>query len=89
MTSPCQDISTNALTFQHNKSSKPQFSSHHHNPIISDQKGQVQYVTKPDNSQLLNKNETKNVQSITGSLLYYARAIDGTILPALNDIASQ
>ena len=29
------------------------------------------------------------MQSITGSLLYYARAIDGTLLPALNDIASQ
>ena len=75
--------------FQHKPPTKPQFSPHHHNPIIFGQKGQTQYVTKPDTSKMLNKKETKIIQSITGSLLYYARAIDGTILPALNDIASQ
>ena len=31
----------------------------------------------------------RKVQSIVGSLLYYARAIDSTILPALNDIGAQ
>ena len=37
----------------------------------------------------LNKAETITVQSITGSILYYARAVDPTMLPALNDIATQ
>ena len=38
---------------------------------------------------LLNPVETKYIQSVTGSHLYYGRAIDYTILPALNEIASE
>ena len=36
----------------------------------------------------LSKQETKNIQSITSSLLYCARALDSTMLTALNDIGT-
>jgi hypothetical protein len=37
----------------------------------------------------LGKEKIKYVQSVVGSLLYYARAIDMSILPALNEIAAR
>ena len=33
--------------------------------------------------------DTKHIQLVVGSFLYYARAIYGTILPGLNDTSSQ
>jgi hypothetical protein len=33
--------------------------------------------------------EAKCVQEVVGTLLYYARAVDSTILPALSAIATQ
>ena len=75
--------------FQHDPQTKPQHPPHHHTPIVYGKKGQVQYANEPDLTPKLNKNDTKKVQSITGSLLYHARAIDGTLLLALNDNASQ
>ena len=41
-----------------------------------------------DKSTPLDKINTKLVQSISGAFLYYGRAVDPTILPALTDIAS-
>ena len=48
-----------------------------------------QYATEDDNLPVLGKQKTKYVQSVVGSLLYYARAIDLTMLPALNEIAAK
>ena len=45
-------------------------------------------MTSVNHSPLLKKSETKTIQSITGSLLYHARALDSTMLPALNEISS-
>ena len=42
-----------------------------------------------DTSDPLDSIVIRNVQSIVGSLLQYVRAIDSTILPALNNICSQ
>ena len=42
-----------------------------------------QYVNI-DNSIDLDKKQTKLVQSISGAFLYYGRAVDPTILPALS-----
>ena len=75
--------------FQHLKPSSPQYSPHHHNPIVFGTKGTRQYANKPDTTAFLDKKGIKFVQSVTGTLLYYARAIDSTMLPALNEIASQ
>jgi hypothetical protein len=44
---------------------------------------QNQYPTT-DNSPLLDKNATTQVQAISGTFLNYARAVDPTILPYLN-----
>ena len=34
------------------------------------------------------KYEIKKVQRVVGTFLYYGRAVDNTILPALNDISA-
>ena len=44
-------------------------------------------MARQDQSQLLLQGEIKNIQSITSSFLYYTRALDYTILLALNEIA--
>jgi hypothetical protein len=43
----------------------------------------------PDTSPLLPANEQTALQQIVGTFLYYARAIDSTMLMALNSLASQ
>jgi hypothetical protein len=42
-----------------------------------------------DESLCLNKAQKKRIQQIVGSFLYYAQAVDPTILMALSEIASQ
>lgn len=42
----------------------------------------------PDKSVTLDKTSTHFMQSVVGSLLDYAQALDSTMLPALNEIAS-
>eukprot|EP00804_Cyclotella_cryptica_P014654 CCRYP_012668-RA/>CCRYP_012668-RA protein AED:0.51 eAED:0.40 QI:0/0/0/1/0/0/2/0/482 len=42
----------------------------------------------PDDSKPLDPDNVKRVQQVVGSLLFYARAVDNTILPALSTIAS-
>ncbi len=44
---------------------------------------------KKMNPQPLNKEETKYIQAVVGTLLYYGRAVDNTILPALSTIATK
>ena len=73
---------------QHKPQKYPQYSPHEHIPIQYGKKGTQQYATAPDDAPHLNPTETKHVQSTTGSFLYYGQAVDYTILPALNNIAS-
>ena len=44
---------------------------------------------KEDTSPLLLPKESKYVQQVIGTFLYYARALDSTMLPALNQLANQ
>jgi hypothetical protein len=67
----------------------PQYSPHLHTPIRYGRKGVQQHATAQDISPLLSPIETKWIQSVSGTFLYYARAIDYTLLPALNELASQ
>ena len=46
-----------------------------------------QFAKPADTSPLLDKKGKQCVQSVVGLFLYYARAIDNTILPALNEIS--
>ena len=71
----------------HPSPSKPQHSPHKHIPILYGQKGSRQWIEE-EKSIPLPTNKIKQIQSIIGSLLYYARALDNTMLPALNEIAA-
>eukprot|EP00978_Attheya_sp_CCMP212_P015720 scaffold40647_cov75-Attheya_sp.AAC.1 len=51
--------------------------------------GAKQQMTKPhDDSPLLNTVGLKRIQGIVGTLLYYARALDSTMLMAIGSISS-
>ena len=70
---------------QHPPPSKPQHSPHRHIPPHYGQ--QQQFFPAPDKLPKLNAKDTKNIQRIVGSFLYYARAVNPTILPALDEIS--
>ena len=77
-----------ALTrFKHPTPSKPQNQPYPHIPIKYGAK--VQYAEPEDSSPLLNKADQKFIQEVTGTFLYYARAIDSTMLTALSALASE
>ena len=67
----------------------PQYSPFPALPFTPSQPGQRQYAPPPDTSPPLGPKLTTRVQSIIGSLLYYARAVDCTLLPALNTLSTQ
>ena len=72
--------------FQRNKPLTPQLSPHQWNrPQFGTR---IQLTATPDTSPKLDKKGTKDVQSIVGSFLYFGRAIDSTMLVALNEIAA-
>ena len=48
----------------------------------------IQHAKEEDRSPLLDKERKKNVQQVTGTFLYYARAVDPTMLVVLSAIAS-
>ena len=47
------------------------------------------HIIHEDNSPKLDGTGKKNIQQVLGSFLYYARAVDCTILTALNAIATE
>jgi hypothetical protein len=51
-------------------------------------RAKTQYATKDETSPLTAK-ECLTIQKVTGPVLYYARAVDPTVLMPLNDIASE
>ena len=46
------------------------------------------YAPEDDTSRKLEGKEIKRVQSVVGTFLFYARAIENTILPTINEIAA-
>lgn len=73
----------------HEPPNKPEYAPHSHQPFNFHNHHQRQLSTSIDTSPpLTTKKDVQRVQSIVGSLLYYARAIDNTLLPALNEIAA-
>ncbi len=49
----------------------------------------TQSLLPHNDSRKLNDTEIKQVQKVVGSILYYARAVDMTVLMALSTIASE
>ena len=73
--------------FGHEKPRRVQNSPHPHVAPVYGAKAQYAAVETP--SPLLDKQEQKYIQAVTGTLLYYSRAVDPTMLVALNAIATQ
>ena len=72
--------------FHHTPSSKPQ-----HSPFkfVRPNYGYiVQYAPEPDNSPFLSPSGKTRVQQIVGTFLFYARAIDNTMVPVLNSLSA-
>jgi hypothetical protein len=80
-------VSKALLRFDHKKSEKMQNSPHPHS--IPAYGAKIQYADQPNDSPKLDKAGTKYIQQVAGTLLYYGRAVDITILPALSSIASE
>jgi len=72
--------------FNHITPTKKQNQPYPHVPIQNGNK--IKYTTPEDDSPLLNEKDKKFIQQVTGVFLYYARAVDATMLPALSAIAS-
>ena len=73
--------------FQHSPPPKPQYAPHKWTKPAYGSK--TQYAPEPDRTDRLDAKGTRLIQSIVVSVLYYGRAIDSTILPALNEISAQ
>ena len=71
---------------KHPRPSKPQYAPHRWTTPAYGQR--LQLAPAQDSSPSLDAAGTTYIQSVVGSLLYYSRAVDPTILPALNSIAS-
>jgi hypothetical protein len=69
---------------QHPKPKRPQHAPHLWSQPAYGQKLQLAPI---DDSPKLGKIEIRYVQSCAGSILYYARAVDSTMLPAVNEIS--
>jgi hypothetical protein len=72
--------------FQHDTPKHPQHApSIYVMPVYG---AKTQYTTQDETPPLTAKH-CLNIQKVTGSVLYYARAVDPTILMPLNDIATE
>jgi hypothetical protein len=78
---------SNALSkFQHNDPKHPQHTpSRYFTPVYG---AKTQYTTM-DETPPLTAQQCLTIQKVTGSVLYYARAVDLTVLMPLNDIATE
>jgi hypothetical protein len=77
-----------ALTrFNHETPDKIQNSPHPH--VIPQYRAKTQYAKDKDIFPPLSKEETKYIQAVAGTLLYYARAVDISILTTLSLIATE
>ena len=70
---------------RHDPPTKPQHAPH---KWTIPNYGATPQLTPVDNSPKLTPQGQKRIQSVTGTFLYYGRAVDASILPAINDIAS-
>ena len=73
--------------FKHPTPARPQHSPHAWQK--PDYGAKVQYALEEDLSLPLSPDDTKRVQEVLGTLLFYARAVDSTMLTAISAIATQ
>jgi hypothetical protein len=73
--------------YNHAKPTRPQHCPYVPHPVQYGKDNQK--INPVDDSPLLDADGKKYIQQVVGSFLYYARAVDPTILMALSDIATQ
>jgi hypothetical protein len=79
-----------AKTLQRFKYPTPTKQQNSPHPHVTPQYGaKVQYMPDDDQSPPLNKEDTKYIQAVAGTLLYYGRAVDNTILTSLSAISTE
>jgi hypothetical protein len=80
-------LSKALLRFKHTTPKKKQNSPHPH--VITKYGAKTQYAMEEDDPPPLYKEDTKYILAVAGTLLYYGRAVDNTIHPALSAIATE
>ena len=80
-------VATALKGFKHSKPAKPQHQPYPHNPKQYGAK--AQYAEPEDTSPKLSKEDKKFIQEVTGTFLFYARAVDPSMLVALGSLASE
>ena len=73
--------------FKHPTPTKQQNSPHPH--ITPTYGARVQYSPEDNDSLPLDKEDTKYIQAVAGTLLYYGWAVNNTILTALSAVATE
>jgi hypothetical protein len=73
--------------YQHPAPARPEHAPHTWNPPINGAK--TQFVTETITSLTLSDKEINKLQQLTGTLLYYARAVDPTLIMPINVLASE
>ena len=74
------------VQFGHKQPSKPQMQPHPHTKPVYGAK--MQYAKPTNNSEPATNEEEKFIHQVIGTLLYYARAVDLTLLVALSALSS-
>ena len=72
---------------QHTKPIIPTYTPYKWNPPTCGKT--IQYTKPPDDSPKLDSKQKRFVQSVIGSLLYCSRAVDPTMLVALNELSAE
>jgi hypothetical protein len=79
-------VSKVLIKFQHDALKHPQHTrSRYVTPVYG---AKTQYATKDETPPLTSK-QYLTIQKVTGSVMYYSRAVDPTVLMPLNDIATE
>jgi hypothetical protein len=73
--------------YQHAAPAHPEHAPHTWNPPIYGAK--IQYVEDETTSPALSDKDVNKLQQLTGTLLYYARAVDPTLIMPINVLASE
>jgi hypothetical protein len=73
--------------YQHAAPTRPEHAPHTWNPPVYGAK--TQYVEDETTSPALSDKDVNKLQQLTGTLLYYARAVDPTLIMPINVLASE
>jgi hypothetical protein len=73
--------------YQHPAPARPEHAPHTWNQSIYGAK--TQFVTDETSSPVLSDKDVNKLQQLTGTLVYYARAVDPTLIMPINVLASE